>query len=58
MKYAMMSIAFVFPVAFGFAENALIWYNLIAGIVCWVLSVYSFCKWQISIVQNVVNGVL
>lgn len=44
MKYAMMSIAFVFPVAFGFAENALIWYNLIAGVVCWVLSVYSFCK--------------
>lgn len=44
MKYAMMSIAFVLPVAFGFAENALIWYNLIAGIVCWVLSVYSFCK--------------
>lgn len=44
MKYAALSIVFVFPVAVGFAENALIWYNLIAGVVCWVLSVYSFCK--------------
>lgn len=44
MKYAALSIVFVFPLIVDFTADAICWYNLIAGIICWALSAYSFCK--------------
>lgn len=44
MKYAVIAIAFVLPVAFGVTGDTLTWYNLIMGVVMWIMSVYSFCK--------------
>lgn len=44
MKYAVTAIAFVLPVALGVTGDTLTWYNLIMGVVMWVMSLYAFCK--------------